>query len=153
MSDLRLKSSLTMDEIENNFKDTDFFSGIMEGLEEALAHKNGKASAETLEREGSLSTVDAVGDIAYAGEQKPPVKVCGVHPMEGHKLWLRFNTGEAKIFDFTPLLDDEAFVPLRDESVFAGVYIDYGVTVWSNGDIDISPAYLYENAVAVQETA
>ena len=58
MSDLRLKSSLTMDEIENNFKDTDFFSGIMEGLEEALAHKNGKASAETIERKRSLPTVN-----------------------------------------------------------------------------------------------
>lgn len=153
MFDLRLESSQTLDEIENNFKDTDFFSGIMDGLEEALAHKNGEASAETLERERPLPAVDTVGDIAYAGEQKPAVKVCGVRPMEGHKLWLRFNTGEAKIFDFTPLLDDEAFVPLRDESVFAGVYIDYGVTVWADGDIDISPAYLYENAVAVQETA
>ena len=58
MSDLRLKSSLTMDEIENNFKDTDFFSGIMEGLEEALAHKNGKASTETIERKRSLPTVN-----------------------------------------------------------------------------------------------
>ena len=42
MSDLRLESSQTMDEIVNNFKDTDFFSGIMDGLEEALAHKSGK---------------------------------------------------------------------------------------------------------------
>ena len=39
MSDLRFKSSLSMEEIENNFKDVDFFEGIMEGLKEALAHK------------------------------------------------------------------------------------------------------------------
>ena len=42
--------------------------------------------------------------IAYAGEQEPVIKVCGVRPLAGHKLWLRFTTGEAKVFDFTPLL-------------------------------------------------
>ena len=31
------KSSLSMEEVEANFKDVDFFSGVMEGLEEALA--------------------------------------------------------------------------------------------------------------------
>lgn len=86
--------------------------------------------------------------IVYAGEQKPPIKVCGVRPMKNHLLWLRFNTGEAKIFDFKPLLDTAAFSPLKDEALFSQVYIDYGVTVWMDGDIDISPDYLYENAVA-----
>ena len=41
--------------------------------------------------------------IAYAGEQEPVIKVCGVRPLPGHRLWLRFTTGEAKVFDFTPL--------------------------------------------------
>ena len=39
--------------------------------------------------------------IAYAGEQEPVIKVCGVRPLPGHRLWLRFTTGEAKVFDFT----------------------------------------------------
>lgn len=51
-----------------------------------------------------------------------------------YKLWLRFTTGEAKIFDFTPLLKEPGFAPLADEHTFAGVYIDYGVTVWHDGD-------------------
>ena len=42
MSEIRFKSSLTTEEIENNFKDVDFFSGIMEGLTEALAYEKGK---------------------------------------------------------------------------------------------------------------
>ena len=54
MTDPVFRSSLPMDEIENNFKDTDFFSGIMEGLQEALAYKNGKAAAETFARKSSL---------------------------------------------------------------------------------------------------
>ena len=28
----------------------------------------------------------------------------------------------------------------------AGVYIDYGVTVWNDGDIDIAPEYLYRHS-------
>lgn len=58
MEELRLESSLSMEEIEQNFKNADFFSGIMEGLNEALAHTKGKASAETLERKRSLPDVN-----------------------------------------------------------------------------------------------
>ena len=85
-----------------------------------------------------------VDGIAYAGDQKPEIKVCGIRPLEGHKLWLRFNTGEAKIFDFMPLLEYEAFKPLADVKEFMGVYIDYGIPVWKDGEIDIDPQYLYE---------
>lgn len=91
--------------------------------------------------------------IAYAGEQVPAIKVCGVRPMKDHKLWLRFSTGEAKIFDFKPLLTQPAFQPLADVNTFAGVYIDYGVTVWNDGDIDIAPQYLYEHAAEAVEIA
>ncbi len=94
-----------------------------------------------------------IDDIAYAGEKIPAIKVSGVRPMAGHKLWLRFNTGEAKVFDFSPLLKDPAFAPLEDSDTFAGVYIDYGVTVWKDGDIDISPKYLYDHAVPVESIA
>lgn len=60
MSELKFESSLTMDEIENNFKDIDFFSGIMDGLQEALAYTKGKAAAETFMRKRSLPTVSVV---------------------------------------------------------------------------------------------
>lgn len=46
MSELHFESSLSMEEIENNFKDVNFFSGIMDGLQEALAYTEGKAAAE-----------------------------------------------------------------------------------------------------------
>ena len=88
-----------------------------------------------------------VDDIAYAGEQKPAIRISGVRPLEDYKLWLRFNTGEAKIFDFAPLLNDPGFAPLKDQELFRGVYIDYGVTVWEDGNIDIAPEYLYANSV------
>ena len=42
--------------------------------------------------------------IAYAGEPVPVIKVSGVRPLNDHQLWIRFDTGEIKIFDFAPLL-------------------------------------------------
>ena len=89
-----------------------------------------------------------VDGVAYAGEKAPAIKVSGVRPLDGHKLWLRFSTGDAKVFDFSPLLSKPAFAPLADKTVFQNVYIDYGVTVWNNGEIDIAPTFLYENSVS-----
>lgn len=83
--------------------------------------------------------------IAYAGEPAPILKVSGIRPLDDHRLWVRFNTGESKTVDFKPLLDSPAFEPLKDISVFRDVYIDYGIPVWMNGDIDIAPEYLYSH--------
>lgn len=86
--------------------------------------------------------------IAYAGEPAPAIKVSDVHPLDAFRLWVRFNTGEAKVFDFKLLLDKPAFAPLADKAVFDGVYIDYGVTVWNDGNMDITPEALYKDGVA-----
>lgn len=91
--------------------------------------------------------------IVYAGQPQPQVKVSGVRPLADYKLWVRFNNGEAKIFDCKELLDTPAFSPLRDEAVFRAVYIDYGVTMWQDGDIDISPEYLYEKGIPAEHAA
>lgn len=56
--EIRFKSSLTMEEVEENFNDFDFFTGMMEGLNEALAHEKGKAHAETFARKNSLPSVN-----------------------------------------------------------------------------------------------
>lgn len=65
MADHIFQSSLSMEEVENNFKDVDFFEGIMEGLQEALAYEQGKAKAETVARKRSLPTVN-VGALRIA---------------------------------------------------------------------------------------
>ena len=89
-----------------------------------------------------------VNDIAYAGDKASALKISGVRPLADQLLWGRFSTGETKIFDFKPLLDSPAFSPLRDQDVFAGVYIDRGTAVWNDGDIDISPEMLYQQGVS-----
>ena len=60
MSEIRFKSSLSIEEIEENFKEIDFFSGIMDGLNEALAYEKGKASAETFARKQALPAINVL---------------------------------------------------------------------------------------------
>lgn len=89
--------------------------------------------------------------IAYAGEIKTPIKVCGVRPLDNYRLWLRFTNEETKIFDCNKLIEKKAYTPLKDKEVFNSVYIDYGSIVWQNGDIDIAPEYLYENSMPTNQ--
>ena len=92
-----------------------------------------------------------VDGIAYAGEQSPSLKVVGIRPLDSLMLWVRFNTGEARLFDCGRLVNDSpAFAPLRDPDVFKSVYIDYGTPVWGDGEIDLAPEYIFENSVPQQ---
>lgn len=79
MSELRFESSLSMEEIENNFKDVDFFAGIMDGLNEALAYTKGKVAADTFARKRSLPVVN-VAEIrsALSMTQKAFAEILGV---------------------------------------------------------------------------
>lgn len=56
--DVTMKSRLSEKEIEENFAGVDFFSGIMEGLEEALAYEKGTARAATFARKRKLPEID-----------------------------------------------------------------------------------------------
>ena len=87
--------------------------------------------------------------IAYAGEEKKPIRVSSVRPLEDHMLWVRFNTGEVKKVDMKPLLNAPAFVPLKDKKLFDSVYIEYGFPTWCDGDIDIAPEYLHRNGISI----
>lgn len=76
---LAKRSALTIDEIENNFRDIDFFSGVMDGLQEALAYKKGKAAAETFVRKKSLPAIN-VAEIRFSLSmtQKAFAEILGV---------------------------------------------------------------------------
>ncbi|MCI8602032.1 MAG: DUF2442 domain-containing protein [Oscillospiraceae bacterium] len=41
-----------------------------------------------------------------------------------------------------------AFASLADPEIFRSVYLDYGVPVWQDGDIDIAPELLYQDGTA-----
>ncbi len=59
MSELRFESNLSMEEIEKNFEGVNFFDGIMDGLNEALAYEQGTAKANTFARKNSLPNVNS----------------------------------------------------------------------------------------------
>ena len=88
-----------------------------------------------------------IDGIAYASEVNKVIQVISARAIEDYKLWLRFSTGEEKIFDFLPLLDEKVYSILKDKSVFSKVYVDYGVTVWNDGEVDIAPEYLYHHGI------
>lgn len=58
MIELKVKSTLSQKEIEDNFASIDFFDGLKVGLEEALRYEKGKAKAETFVRKRNLPNVD-----------------------------------------------------------------------------------------------
>jgi len=58
MENVRARSSLSDSEINKNFQNINYFSGIMSGLEEALAFEKGNPKAATIARKRSLPDVD-----------------------------------------------------------------------------------------------
>ena len=73
------ESSLSVEEIEKNFEGVDFFSGLMAGLEEAIAYERGEAAAETFVRKRSLPDVSvAVVRGALGMTQRAFAEVLGV---------------------------------------------------------------------------
>lgn len=91
-----------------------------------------------------------IDGIAYAGEQIPEIKIKSVRALPDYKLWIRFNDNSQKIFDFKKLLDFPCYEPLKDTSLFNSVYVDFGIVVWNNGEIDISPEKLYTEGVSIE---
>ena len=87
--------------------------------------------------------------IAYSSEHDRDITVVSVRALDEYKLWIRFSTGETKVFDFTPILDKGMFNILKDKKIFNTVYVDFGVPVWCDGEIDIAPERLYYEGVSV----
>ena len=77
------------------------------------------------------------------GKPYNPIKVKSVKALDNHILWVRFNDDSEKTFDFKPLLSCVGFIPLRDEKLFKSVYIDFGIPMWKDGEIDIAPEAIY----------
>ena len=71
--------------------------------------------------------------------------VVEVRPLEGYRVFLRFDDGVQGEIDLEPLLSpfDGVFAPLRDLARFRGVFVDDGGTIaWPNG-ADLAPEILY----------
>ena len=79
MKEVTFQSNLSYDEIEENFKNVDFFNGIMDGLQEALFYEKGAAKVETFSRKASLPDINVAEERkALKMTQKTYAKVLGV---------------------------------------------------------------------------
>lgn len=81
MAEYIMESTLSDEEIKENSKNSDFFSGIMSGLEEALAYEKGNAKAATIVRKRSLPNIN-VADTRKSLNltQKSFAEILGVSP-------------------------------------------------------------------------
>ncbi|MBQ1832605.1 MAG: helix-turn-helix domain-containing protein [Treponema sp.] len=64
MGELVFESSLSNEEIAENFKNISFFDGLIQGLNEALAYEKGNARAETYSRKQNLPEVNVAKERA-----------------------------------------------------------------------------------------
>ena len=79
----------------------------------------------------------------------PDWQITDVKTDDEYKLILTFVTGERKIFDFKPLLNEYPFEALKNKALFKKAFVCCGVA-W-NDDVDIDPEYLYENSIPLEE--
>ena len=87
-----------------------------------------------------------IDGIAYADQPAQDMTVTGVKPLSDLCMLVTFSTGEPRLFDAATLLKGPAFEPLRNEAVFSSPAIEDGVCTWSDGDIDVSPEFMYANS-------
>ncbi len=81
-------------------------------------------------------------------------RIGAVKPLTDKRLLVTFATGERKIYDCKPLLQEEVFRPLQGEELFCRARADkhgYGV-VW-NDEIDLAEAELWINGKPADEDA
>ena len=74
-------------------------------------------------------------------------KITEAQYVNAYKIWVRFDNEDCRIFDFATIIDKyPVFKPLKDVELLK----DFRVTdtlEWLEGEIDISPEYLYEHGV------
>jgi hypothetical protein len=76
-----------------------------------------------------------------------PWSVCHVETLPGFRLAVRFTNGTAGMVEMKELINGPTagvFAALRDLSVFAQAYIDYGAVTWP-GDLDLAPDAMYDD--------
>ena len=76
------------------------------------------------------------------------LSIIDVKPLKNHKLLLKFENGEERIFDMKPYLEIGKFKELKDEEIFKSVRVSFDTIEWSNG-LDFEPEILYEKSLAL----
>ena len=75
-------------------------------------------------------------------------RVTSVEPTDDYSLMLTFQTGEHRLFDMRPYLERGVFQTLKDPQKFKQAFAADDTVCWP-GNLDISPATLYDRSIPV----
>ena len=84
---------------------------------------------------------ETINDFVY--KKSNLIRPIEVETLDDYKLFITFSDGKKGTFDFSDLLDEKCYEPLKNKAFFKMAHIDYNTVVW-NDDIDIAPEYLYK---------
>jgi hypothetical protein len=81
-------------------------------------------------------------------------KVTHLERIGAFRLRVRFSDASEGEHDFSTMVNDPGTMlePLRDESYFARVFLEFGAPTWPNG-FDIAPEWLRREMAAAGELA
>ena len=91
--------------------------------------------------------------VCYAGVPTSDMKVTEARVVDDLSMLVLFSTGETRLFDATPLLGYPAFKPLANRSIFNDFEINHGIVCWLGGELDLSPANMYELSYSYESVA
>lgn len=75
------------------------------------------------------------------------IKIIEAQYIDAYKIWVCFNNGDCRIFDFATIIDKyPVFEPLKDIELLKNFRLA-DTLEWMDGKIDIAPEYLYEHGV------
>jgi hypothetical protein len=81
-------------------------------------------------------------------------RITHVEARSGYRLHVRFDNGEARLFDVTPYLDRGVFQELRDETYFRRVRPVWGGVEWPHEqDLSADTLYCASTPVAAPRSA
>ncbi len=92
-----------------------------------------------------------VNDIAYAGNNSEILKIKNISIIAELCMLVTFSSGEKRVFDASKLLEYPIYKKLEDYEIFKNAYLENGIIVWNNGEIDISPETVYANSFEYEQ--
>lgn len=93
-----------------------------------------------------------INDIAYADNfNNNNLKVSELKIISELCMLVTFTNGEKRIFDAQFLTSYPAYKKIENFDVFKNAYIENGIVVWDNGNIDITADTIYKNSYEYEQ--